>query len=128
MPGTVGGLEYAREKYGTLPRADLIDPAIALAENGFALDAGDVFPLALASEQLRKYPTSAAIFLNDGKPYAIGDRLVQKDLAAHAAGDPREGRGRLLRRRGRRGDRLGDPAGRRHRHRRRISTASNRAS
>ncbi len=81
VPGTVGGLEYAREKYGTLPRADLIDPAIALAENGFTLDAGDVFPLALASEELRKYPTSAAIFLNDGKPYAIGDRLVQKDLA-----------------------------------------------
>ncbi|HXT08291.1 MAG TPA: gamma-glutamyltransferase [Roseiarcus sp.] len=81
VPGTVGGLEYAREKYGTLPRAALIDPAIGLAENGFRLDAGDVFPLALASELLRKYPTSAAIFLNDGKPYAIGDRLVQKDLA-----------------------------------------------
>ena len=81
VPGTVGGLEYAREKYGTLPRAALIDPAIGLAENGFRLDAGDVFPLAVASELLRKYPTSAAIFLNDGKPYAIGDRLVQKDLA-----------------------------------------------
>jgi gamma-glutamyltranspeptidase/glutathione hydrolase len=81
VPGTVGGLEYAREKYGTLPRADLIDPAIALAENGFTLEPGDVFPLALASEEFRKYPTTAAIFLNDGKPYAIGDRLVQKDLA-----------------------------------------------
>jgi len=81
VPGTVGGLEYAREKYGTRTRADLLDPAISLAENGFTLDAGDVFPLALASEELRKYPTSAAIFLHDGKPYAIGDRLVQKDLA-----------------------------------------------
>ena len=81
VPGTVGGLEYARQKYGTLTRADLIDPAIALALDGFTLDPGDVFPLALASEELRKYPTSAAIFLHDGKPYAIGDRLVQKDLA-----------------------------------------------
>jgi gamma-glutamyltranspeptidase/glutathione hydrolase len=81
VPATVGGLEYAREKYGTLPRAQLIDPAIALAENGFTLGPGDVFPLALASEEFRKYPTSAAIFLHDGKPYAIGDRLVQKDLA-----------------------------------------------
>ena len=81
VPATVGGLEYAREKYGTLPRADLIDPAIALAEDGFTLGPGDVFPLALASGEFHKYPATAAIFLHDGKPYAIGDRLVQKDLA-----------------------------------------------
>jgi gamma-glutamyltranspeptidase/glutathione hydrolase len=80
-PATVGGLEYAREKYGTLPRADLIDPAIHLAEDGYTLDSGDVMPLALASEEFKSYPTSAAIFLHDGKPYEIGDRLVQKDLA-----------------------------------------------
>ena len=45
MPGTVGGLEYAREKYGTLSRADLIDPAIGYAENGFVLDDGDALLL-----------------------------------------------------------------------------------
>ncbi len=81
VPGLVGGLEYAREKYGTLPRADLIDPAIGLAENGFALDDADAFTLWAASARLRKFPTSAAIFLRDGKPLAAGDRLVQKDLA-----------------------------------------------
>jgi gamma-glutamyltranspeptidase/glutathione hydrolase len=81
VPGTVRGLEYAREKYGSLPRADLIDPAIAFAENGFTLDVGDVIPLALSSETLRRDPAAAAIFLHDGKTPHVGDRLVQKDLA-----------------------------------------------
>src|SRR5215203_4181296 len=41
VPGTVSGLELARQKYGTLQRAALIAPAIALAERGFALEQGD---------------------------------------------------------------------------------------
>jgi len=80
-PGTVGGLEYARETYGKLSRSDVLDPAIALAENGFTLDGGDAFPLAVASTVLAKWPTSAAIFFHEGRPVGIGDRLVQKDLA-----------------------------------------------
>src|SRR5215475_3839023 len=42
VPGTVSGLEYAREKYGTMTRASLIEPSIELADNGFVLDQGDV--------------------------------------------------------------------------------------
>jgi len=81
VPGTVGGLEYAREKYGTLKRAELIDPAIKLAEDGFALDYGDAIPLAAGAPQLSKYPASAAIFLRDGRPLLPGEKLVQTDLA-----------------------------------------------
>jgi gamma-glutamyltranspeptidase / glutathione hydrolase len=81
VPGTVRGLEYAREKYGTLSRPALIDPAIRLAEDGFALDDGDVFPLTAAARKLAAYPSSAAIFLPDGKPPKTGDRLAQNDLA-----------------------------------------------
>src|ERR1700742_1759338 len=40
VPGTVSGLEYAREKFGTMPRAALIDPAIELAKIGFILEQG----------------------------------------------------------------------------------------
>ncbi len=81
VPGTVSGLEYARQKYGTLPRPALIDPAIRLAEDGFTLDEGDVFPLRAAARTLASFPSSAAIFLPGGKPPRTGDRLVQKDLA-----------------------------------------------
>jgi len=82
VPGTVSGLEYAREKYGTLTRAALIEPAIELAEDGFILDQGDVNMLAAATEDFKKFPATAEIFLNKGRPFAAGERLVQHDLAA----------------------------------------------
>lgn len=81
VPGTVSGLEEALAKYGTKPRAELIAPAIKLAEEGFSLDQGDVDMLGTATEDLGKDPASAKIFLNQGQPYRVGDTLVQTDLA-----------------------------------------------
>ncbi len=81
VPGSVAGLEYAREKYGTLQRPDLIAPSIALAEQGFVLNQGDIDIYNSAHKDFAKDPPSAAIFLNKGAPYKIGDTLVQKDLA-----------------------------------------------
>ncbi|MDX6806980.1 gamma-glutamyltransferase [Terrihabitans rhizophilus] len=82
VPGSVKGFEYAREKYGTLPRADLLAPAIAFARDGFALEPGDVVSFAEGNEDLAKDPAAAAIFLKAGQPYAAGEKLVQSDLAA----------------------------------------------
>jgi gamma-glutamyltranspeptidase/glutathione hydrolase len=82
VPGTVMGLETARLKYGTLPRSELIAPAIKLAEQGFVLTRGDVDVLAEGTKDFRASPNVAAIFLNHGEPFAPGDRLTQKDLAA----------------------------------------------
>ena len=81
VPGTVAGLELARAKYGTRPRAALIAPAIKLAQQGYVLDQGDIEMLETATEDFRKDAPSAAIFLNKGQPYKPGERLVQKDLA-----------------------------------------------
>src|ERR1700757_1725131 len=72
VPGTVSGLEHARKKYGTMPRADLIDPAIELAENGFTLDQGDVDMLATATDDFKKFPSTSDIFLNKGQPFVAG--------------------------------------------------------
>jgi gamma-glutamyltranspeptidase/glutathione hydrolase len=92
VPGTVAGLEYAREKYGTRPRAALIAPAVRLAEGGFALEQGDVDMLANGNADFRDDPASAAIFLKaGGAPHAVGDRLVQKDLARTLRGIARRG-------------------------------------
>jgi gamma-glutamyltranspeptidase/glutathione hydrolase len=82
VPGSVHGLETALARYGTMKRAALLAPAIRYAQEGFVLDQGDVDLLVTASAGLRKDAASAAIFLNQGEPFAVGQRLVQKDLAA----------------------------------------------
>ncbi len=81
VPGTVSGLEMAREKYGTMQRSALIAPSIQLAEEGFVLDQGDVQMLHTATTDFKKDAVSGAIFLNKGEPFAVGQKLVQKDLA-----------------------------------------------
>ena len=80
VPGTVSGMEYAREKYGTKKRAELIAPSIQLAEKGFALEQGDIDMLWTSTADFQKDPVSGAIFLNKGQPFQVGQKLVQKDL------------------------------------------------
>ncbi|HYB51752.1 MAG TPA: gamma-glutamyltransferase [Burkholderiaceae bacterium] len=81
VPGTVSGLETALARYGTKKRSELIAPAIGLAEQGFILEQGDADKLRAVSDELRKDPAAAAIFLDHGQPFGPGQRLVQKDLA-----------------------------------------------
>jgi gamma-glutamyltranspeptidase/glutathione hydrolase len=81
VPGSVAGMEYALAKYGSRKRGELIAPAIALADRGFVLEQGDIDVLRTATEDFRKDPGSAAIFLDHGQPFEVGGRLVQKDLA-----------------------------------------------
>ncbi|MBR0757709.1 gamma-glutamyltransferase [Bradyrhizobium jicamae] len=80
VPGSVAGMEYAREKYGTMKRADLIAPAIQIADDGFALEQGDIDLLLTATDDFKDDPATATIFLKDGKPYQVGDRLLQREL------------------------------------------------
>ncbi len=81
VPGTVSGLEYALAKYGTMKRAVVMAPAIKYAQDGFTLDQGDIDMFATATEDFRKDPASAAIFLNNGEAFQPGQKIVQKDLA-----------------------------------------------
>jgi gamma-glutamyltranspeptidase/glutathione hydrolase len=82
VPGTVMGLETAREKYGTMSRARLLAPAIDLAAHGFILTAGDVAVLNEGTDAFRREDNVAAIFLNHGVPFKPGERLIQPQLAA----------------------------------------------
>lgn len=82
VPGTVSGMEQALAKYGTMKRATLLAPAIKYARDGFVLQQGDVDLLRTATEDFKKDPATAAIFLNKGQPFQPGDKLVQKELAA----------------------------------------------
>ena len=81
VPGTVLGLETARERYGSLPRHTLLAPAITLARDGFTLSRGDTDILVYGTRRFQRQANVAAIFLRDGEPLKPGDRLIQRDLA-----------------------------------------------
>jgi len=81
VPGTVMGLNQALEKYGSLPLKTVIQPAIDLAENGYKLKNGDLKVLSYGTKYFKEQDNVAAIFLKSGKPYAVGETLVQKNLA-----------------------------------------------
>ena len=82
VPGTVMGLDRALREYGRLDRATVMEPAIALARNGFVLGEADAAIIAARADRLRQDPEAARIFLrSDGKPFQAGDRLLQPDLA-----------------------------------------------
>jgi gamma-glutamyltranspeptidase/glutathione hydrolase len=81
VPGTVMGLETARRKYGTMPRAALIAPALRIAQQGYILTRGDTDVLDAGIAAFRREPNVAAVFMNHGIAFQPGERLVQSDLA-----------------------------------------------
>ncbi|MFQ6618998.1 MAG: gamma-glutamyltransferase family protein, partial [Fidelibacterota bacterium] len=81
VPGTVAGLALANRKFGTKSLRELIGPAIELAEKGFPVSERLHRSIKRYLKSLKKYPSTAAIFLKNGRPYLPGEILVQKDLA-----------------------------------------------
>jgi gamma-glutamyltranspeptidase/glutathione hydrolase len=81
VPGSVAGLIYALEKYGTLTLAEVIQPAIDLARDGWKLDERDARYFNNNMAVFQKYPSSLKVFTKDGKLYTAGDLFVQPDLA-----------------------------------------------
>jgi len=82
VPGTVAGLSYALEKYGTMKWAQVAEPARRLAAEGFPVWYQLERSLKGASKQLSRYPETKRIFLRDGKPYETGEIFKQPELAA----------------------------------------------
>ena len=82
VPGTVAGLLYALEKYGTLSRGQVLAPAIALAAQGLTVSFGLNYEINASAEKLRKNPAAESLFFRaDGSSYAMGDTWQQPDLA-----------------------------------------------
>ncbi len=82
VPGSVAGLLDVLERYGTLSRAQVMQPAIDLAAKGILLDRDTAEGFARRAEDFAKHPASREIFSKQGQPYQIGDRWIQRDLAA----------------------------------------------
>src|SRR5712664_2778190 len=82
VPGTVAGLELVLKNYGTMKLADVMAPAIRLAEVGFGVSAKLAHELEHQRLGLEKFPASQRIFLKGGKMWKAGDTLKQPGLAA----------------------------------------------
>jgi gamma-glutamyltranspeptidase/glutathione hydrolase len=80
VPGTVAGL-FASHKHARLPFTQLIDPAIALAEKGFAVTAAEASSLNSHRSAFLKYSTRPTALVK-ATPWKAGDTLVQPELAA----------------------------------------------
>ncbi len=81
VPGTVAGLAMALQRYGTMGLAEVIAPAIRLAEEGVTVSAELSESLKASQARLTKFPSTAAIFYHDdGSAYLPDEILKQQDL------------------------------------------------
>jgi gamma-glutamyltranspeptidase / glutathione hydrolase len=82
VPGAVRMLEQVHQRHGKLPWAKLFEPAIALAEQGFAVS-HRLHTQLKAEVALKGEPQAAAYFYTaDGQPLPVGTRLRNPALAA----------------------------------------------
>jgi len=81
VPGSVRGFEHASKKYGRKPWADVVGPAVALAEKGFPVSYGLAKSLGGSAGRLGQFPESKRIFLRDGKLYEAGETFMQPEMA-----------------------------------------------
>jgi gamma-glutamyltranspeptidase / glutathione hydrolase len=82
VPGLVRGLWEIHQKFGVLPWADTLAPAIKLAENGLKVYPHLKDAIDEEAKELKKDPESSRIFFrNDGSNPQVGDLLKQRDLA-----------------------------------------------
>jgi gamma-glutamyltranspeptidase/glutathione hydrolase len=100
VPGAFGAWLDLLARYGTLPLADVLGPAIGYARDGYPLVPAAVRTIATVADMFSAHwPTSAAVYLPHGHVPAAGARFANPDLAntferilaeAHAAGTGRE--------------------------------------
>jgi gamma-glutamyltranspeptidase/glutathione hydrolase len=82
IPGTVAGLALALKTYGTMKLADVMQPAIRMAEQGIPVSEKLLREFAEERPGLQQFSMSSHVFLNDGKMYRAGETLRQPELAA----------------------------------------------
>src|SRR6185295_1370267 len=68
VPGVVAGMEEAHRRHAKLPWKELLAPSVKLAGEGLAVDWWTTLMISSAAADLRRYPASAAAYLQDGLP------------------------------------------------------------
>ena len=82
VPGTVAGLYLAWQEHGKLSWRRLVEPAIALASDGFTVTHDLSASLKRVLQRMSQYPPSVAHFSKNGVPYEAGEIFAQPDLAS----------------------------------------------
>ena len=80
VPGSVAGMSEMLARHGTKPLAEVIAPALRMAEQGFVVDSSLHRSLRSSQEKLTRF-AGGAVFYPGGEPVAAGSRLVQPALA-----------------------------------------------
>ncbi len=70
----------ALERWGTMSFAEVAAAATEHAERGFPVSNFSAYLMASNAEKYRRWPTSAALYLKDGRPFRMGEVLVQREL------------------------------------------------
>jgi gamma-glutamyltranspeptidase/glutathione hydrolase len=93
VPGSVAGLWEAWHMLGSKRQSwsDLLAPAIALADGGVDVDEAFAKTISVVDRRLASFPASAALFLSDGGPPAVGTKWRDPDLAEVLRGISRDG-------------------------------------
>ena len=81
VPGCVDGWEALAERFGTRPLAELLEPAIRLARDGFAVSVELAAALGRLEQRISDQPSAAPLY-PDGMPPAAGTTIFRPLLAA----------------------------------------------
>ncbi len=81
-PGAPDAWLTALARHGRCSLREVLAPSIELCDEGFAMYPALARALAHLADRLRRWPTSATVFLPEGRPPAVGERFVQRDLGA----------------------------------------------
>jgi gamma-glutamyltranspeptidase/glutathione hydrolase len=79
VPGSVAGILTAQQRFGVLPLARVMEPAIALAEQGFVVDSQ--IERSFENNRSKIVRFAGAKFFSNGKGPAVGTTLRQPELA-----------------------------------------------
>jgi len=81
VPGLFGGWIVMLDRFGTKSLADVLEPAIEYAENGHPLDQYVATSIARQRSLFERFPSSARVFLPNGRPPEPGEMFKYPDLA-----------------------------------------------
>ena len=82
VPGNVALMKMAHDRWGRLPWAALFAPAVALARDGFVVNATLEGRLAGVADDWARFPAARALYWQDGRPKRAGERVMNPALAA----------------------------------------------